>query len=149
MYRRIFPTRFFRFTAVILGAITAMWWISVLLVSIFQCTPVAFAYDKTIIATNPHAHCINTDQFYNGNAIPNIITDVLILALPVREVLRLQIHRPQKTAILGMFMMGGLVVIVSIVRLVQLFKLDLTGPNVTSKYLIFRIPWFLKGPNIN
>ena len=43
-----------------------------------------------------------------GNAIPNIITDVIILALPMGKVWHLQMSRGRRLAVSGMFLLGGL-----------------------------------------
>lgn len=52
--------------------------------------------------------CLDINKFFLGNSIPNIITDALILCLPVLEVSKLQVRRSQKVAIGGMFLLGGL-----------------------------------------
>ena len=43
-----------------------------------------------------------------GNAIPNIITDVIILGLPMGKVWHLQMSRGRRLAVSGMFLLGGL-----------------------------------------
>lgn len=138
MYARIFPTRFFRVGATILGVITVTWWLAIFIVSIWSCSPIAYQWDKMLILKYPDAHCVDGAQFYIGNSVPNIITDVLILALPIREVMRLQVSTSQRVAVGGMFALGGLVVIISIIRLVSLFTLDMTGPNASRS---LAIPW--------
>lgn len=54
--------------------------------------------------------CIDTNKFFIGNAVPNILTDAMILTLPAYELSRLQMKTPQKIAIGGIFMLGGLYV---------------------------------------
>ncbi|KAJ5186751.1 hypothetical protein N7449_011515 [Penicillium cf. viridicatum] len=81
MYCRIFPTREIRIASMILGGISIAWGMAIILVSVFQCTPIARAWDTRIPGT-----CINLKASFIGNAVPNIVTDVLILSLPVRVV---------------------------------------------------------------
>nr|UPX44897.1 hypothetical protein FAC9M19_31 [Penicillium camemberti] len=81
MYCRIFPTREIRIASMILGGISIAWSMSIILVSVFQCTPIARAWDTRIPGT-----CINLKGSFIGNAVPNVITDILILCLPVRVV---------------------------------------------------------------
>jgi hypothetical protein len=54
MYHRIFPVRLIKIGGYILGGITIAWVISVDLVAIFQCIPVAKAYQPTL-----PGHCID------------------------------------------------------------------------------------------
>ncbi|KAM6506358.1 hypothetical protein FSOLCH5_013345 [Fusarium solani] len=104
MYYRVFPTRFMKFGGYVLGAITFAWWVAVVFVSIFQCVPV----HKTWHPFMEGGHCLDKNQFFLGNSIPNIITDALILCLPVYEVSKLQVRRSQKFAIIGIFLLGGM-----------------------------------------
>lgn len=80
--------------------------ISSALATAFQCVPVAAAWDKTI-----PARCTNTSAFWLAYCIINIVTDLAILALPVREVM--QLHQPlrERIALLTVFSLGALSVI--------------------------------------
>lgn len=48
--------------------------------AIFQCTPVAAAYDQSITDKK----CININAFYLANAAVNIFTDLLTYTLPIK-----------------------------------------------------------------
>ena len=86
-------------------------------------------------------------KFFLGNAIPNILTDVFLMALPLPYIWRLNRPTSQKVALGGIFVLGGLfvilctqnqltlanlgsVIIVSIVRLVALVDVDLHSPDL-------------------
>lgn len=86
LYASIFPTRGFRIAVSILSFVTIGWGIAVIVVSIFQCHQVRKAWDATV-----PGHCISTIDFFYGNALPNILTDVCILVLPIRSIWKL--HR--------------------------------------------------------
>ena len=103
LYRSIFPTRGFTIATNVVGAFVLAWGIACLLVSIFSCTPIYGFWDITTPST-----CINTRKFFMGIAIPNIITDVTILALPMGKVWYLQMSRGRKLAVSCMFLLGGL-----------------------------------------
>ncbi|KAI4232873.1 MAG: hypothetical protein L6R40_007277 [Gallowayella cf. fulva] len=60
--------------------------------SAFQCTPVKFLWDPTI----PGGHCINFSAFARFTSVVNIVTDVLILAMPIPIVWSLQLERSKK-----------------------------------------------------
>ncbi|KAJ3531156.1 hypothetical protein NM208_g9006 [Fusarium decemcellulare] len=121
MYCRIFPTRFMKLGACALGGLTLAWWLAVIFVSIFQCSPIRKAW----LPFMEEGACLDKNKFFLGNSIPNIVTDALILSLPVYEVSKLQVRRSQKVAILGMFLLGGLVVVISCIRLKVV--IDLVG----------------------
>lgn len=63
--------------------------------------------------TDPRASSSRRYSTRNGTAGPpthqgQILIDVIILSLPIREVRRLQIVIWQKVAVCGMFLLGGL-----------------------------------------
>ncbi|KAK7551443.1 hypothetical protein JOL62DRAFT_608902 [Phyllosticta paracitricarpa] len=100
---RIFPLPGFRTGAYILGFITVGWVIAINCVSIFQCTPIKVAWDTSI-----GAFCINLRASLIGNAIPNVQSDVAILAMPVGQVFKLQVTMAQKFSLCIMFLLGSL-----------------------------------------
>ncbi|OJJ96610.1 hypothetical protein ASPACDRAFT_46780 [Aspergillus aculeatus ATCC 16872] len=81
MNARIFPTRNFRLAAIILGGIAVGWVLAIICVSVFQCDPIAKAWNPNLPGS-----CINLKGSFIGNAVPNIVTDVAILSLPVHVV---------------------------------------------------------------
>ena len=58
------------------------WWIAVVLVSIFSCNLINRFWDKVYTRSK----YISIEHFYISNAVPNIITDIIILVLPLREI---------------------------------------------------------------
>ncbi|KAJ5134290.1 hypothetical protein N7526_005655 [Penicillium atrosanguineum] len=74
---RILPTREFRIAAHILGFIVISWVIAIICVSVFQCTPIAKAWNMSLPGT-----CINLKGSFIGNGVPNVLIDVAILSLP-------------------------------------------------------------------
>ncbi|EXK78752.1 hypothetical protein FOQG_16603 [Fusarium oxysporum f. sp. raphani 54005] len=121
MYCRIFPLRSMKVGGYSLGVIVLMWWIAVCLLAIFQCRPVRKAWGMS----TTEGTCIDKGIWFTSVAVPNIVTDVAILALPVRQVSLLRLSRARKMAVSGIFLLGGFVVIVSCLRLRCL--LDLRG----------------------
>lgn len=106
MYARIFPTRSFRIAAYILGSIVISWVIAIICVSVFQCTPIAKAWDTSLPGT-----CINLKDSFVGNAVPNILTDIAILSLPVRVVWGLQATLVHRLTVIAVFLLGSLYVL--------------------------------------
>ncbi|KAL8690594.1 MAG: hypothetical protein Q9218_003998 [Villophora microphyllina] len=107
-YRRLFPQQntstkwrichlLLCVASVILGLISVFG-------SAFQCTPVAFFWDPTI----PGGHCINFSAFARFTSTLNIVTDVLILAMPIPIVWSLHLEKSKKIGVCGLFLLGGL-----------------------------------------
>jgi hypothetical protein len=70
---------------------------------IFQCSPVAGAWDKTI-----SSKCVDVNALAFSNSGVSIAQDLVILFLPVPELASLQMSLRKKLNVLGMFSIGGL-----------------------------------------
>ncbi|MCJ1433258.1 hypothetical protein MMC27_002617 [Xylographa pallens] len=106
------------------------WGIAVLFGSIFSCNPTNAFWDFELQGT-PGVSCINFQAFYISVAVPNLLTDVLILAMPIRQVWKLQLDRRSKVALTFIFLLGSFVIIASIVRLVSLTHISITDNTYT------------------
>lgn len=117
MYHRIFPVRYVKIGGLILATITLAWVISIDLLAIFQCTPIAKAYDRTL-----PGHCISLKGALIGNGVPNFVTDIFILALPSRLIWGLQASLWQRVSVIAVFLTGSLYVILKATQSVKLFS---------------------------
>ncbi|KAM0802244.1 hypothetical protein BDR22DRAFT_778699, partial [Usnea florida] len=123
-YRRIFPANKFRIaTYALLGTIAAIWITSALL-SVLPCTPVSYNWDRT----QQGGHCIGNPSYFTvGISVPNIVTDILILLLPLPVTWKLQLRPKKKLALCGIFSLGIFATIASCIRLTF----------VKQRYLVF------------
>lgn len=103
MYCRIFPIRSVAIGSWILAGISIAWAISIIMVSVFQCTPIEKAWNTTL-----PGHCIDLKKSFIGNGVPNMLTDIAILLLPLKEVWNLQSTRLQKVQLSFVFLLGSL-----------------------------------------
>jgi hypothetical protein len=101
-YWTIFPQKYFRWALIAVAAFMAGWFISADLVSIFQCTPVERLWDKTKEGT-----CVNFGVFALVTAALNVVTDLVILALPVPLILRLKMSQRKKMLLILTFALGS------------------------------------------
>ncbi|KAG8161324.1 hypothetical protein KVR01_009588 [Diaporthe batatas] len=125
MYIRIFPReRKLRITAYIVAAVVVAWGIALYFVFLFQCSPVRKAWTPSV-----EGHCIEYNWIQIGNAVPNIITDVVILCMPIPLVLKLHITVYQKFALCLTFSLGAFVLGASIYRFTVLFHYDPKNPT--------------------
>lgn len=100
---RIFLQRWFRIACYILLAIVASYMIAAFFASVFQCTPVPRAWNKTIAGT-----CINITTNWYANAGFSIATDLTILALPMQPIYTSNLMMRQKIAVMILFALGVL-----------------------------------------
>ncbi|KAI8961538.1 hypothetical protein F5Y11DRAFT_325635 [Daldinia sp. FL1419] len=112
-YGAIFSSKRFQVYLWIVAAFVAAWFISSVVVSIVQCTPIEFAWDTSI----PGGFCINYGLLVLIAGVINVITDFVILALPVPMILRLQVSKQKRTQLVFTFATGSSACIVSIIRL--------------------------------
>ncbi|CAP92218.1 Pc13g11490 [Penicillium rubens Wisconsin 54-1255] len=105
LYLRIFIQRWFRITCYALLVIIAFYMVAAFFASIFQCTPVARAWNKTIPGS-----CINITTNWYANAGFSIATDIIILTLPMYPLYKSKIVLKRKIALMGVFALGALAV---------------------------------------
>jgi hypothetical protein len=103
LYRRIFVANGFRILCWVVLSLVISWTIAALGATIFQCVPVRGAWNSTVPAT-----CIDTSMFWMAYAITNILTDGIVIVLPMREVFKLNLNKRQKAMLCGVFLLGGL-----------------------------------------
>lgn len=103
MYLRIFPSRGFKIAAYIIGGTVMGWWIAIVLVCIFQCNPIYVAWEPWM-----PGQCIDLKGSFIGNAVPNIVTDIAILIMPVKQVWALHTAPAQKISLICTFGLGSL-----------------------------------------
>jgi hypothetical protein len=105
LYLRIFSSvKWFRWTCLVVLSCVASYCVAAILVTVFQCSPVVAAFDKSITEKT----CINNGHFWLANAGFSIATDIIILTIPMPLVYSLQIPRVQKAALVFVFTLGAL-----------------------------------------
>jgi len=105
LYRRLFePRRGTRMMVhLLIGALIGLT-ISTLIVATVACRPFAANWDFTI----PGAVCINKAAFFIWGSVPNIITDIIMLILPIRVIWNLQTTKRLKFGLIATFTVGSL-----------------------------------------
>lgn len=89
------------FCRAIMGLTTAWCIVSVFLM-VFQCNPIPAFWDKTILF-QPGASC-HPEIYGPAATIGNIVTDFILLLLPIPVILRLKLHPGQKWLISGTYL---------------------------------------------
>ena len=78
--------------------------LSSVFVVIFQCKPIALAWDKTIEGGS----CIDMVAFFRYSIIPDIVTDVGMLILPLPIVWNLHASFAQRAGLTAVFLTGSM-----------------------------------------
>ena len=80
-----------------------VWTVAIYVAGALLCIPVNKFWDRSVEGT-----CIDVAKFYYAQQIPNIISDFVILVMPLKVVWGLPIGKSQKFLLSGVFLIGGL-----------------------------------------
>ncbi|EME44619.1 hypothetical protein DOTSEDRAFT_152576, partial [Dothistroma septosporum NZE10] len=88
--------------------------------SIFLCYPVEYFWDKTIRGGT----CLPRVELWFFNSGFNIVTDILTVILPLPVIKDLQMPKREKRALMAVLCLGGIVCIITSIRLYSLYVLN-------------------------
>ncbi|KAK7714928.1 hypothetical protein SLS63_011523 [Diaporthe eres] len=146
LYLRIFNWKGATRTAAwTLFTLTAMTSVSLVIAACFQCTPIAFWWDRTI----PGGRCFDVQAFFHAQALPGFVLDLAIMALPMPTIWHLKMPVVKRMALVAVFLVASFGIIASIIRARIFFStaafgdrtfasVDLVGWSIieTSVYII-------------
>ncbi|KAH7254905.1 hypothetical protein B0J15DRAFT_559357 [Fusarium solani] len=119
-YLRLCPERTFRRIVQVLAGLFITYAVVYAIISLFGCQPIKASWDLVAMATGK---CVDKFGFFLAASVANVVMDLVILLLPLRIVIPLQIPRRQKLSLLLLFTTGGFVIIVAIYNCVLTIKL--------------------------
>ncbi|OOQ85542.1 integral membrane protein [Penicillium brasilianum] len=126
LYKRLFPVKPMDIAVKIVSLIIILWAACGILAGCFTCIPTEKLWNPMI-----PGGCMDLGRFYYGLQIPNIVTDAIILVMPMHTVWGLPISKAQKTGLSIIFILGFLTLIFDIVRLISLIDLSKAGDDIT------------------
>ena len=103
LYRRLFPSKRLKKALIVIGIFVLSYSIAAVFVVIFQCYPIQSNWDPTVTG-----YCVSYGDFLTVNGVFNILSDFVILCVPLPILWRLQVSKNQKWVLSGMFLLGGL-----------------------------------------
>ena len=103
LFGRIFPVQKFHLILRAVGLFISVYSLISVIIMIFQCRPLKGAWDPTI-----KPDCIPLSNFLIFMGSMNVLTDFLLLCLPLPQLWRLQMRRGTKMQVIGIFSIGGL-----------------------------------------
>uniref|UniRef100_A0A8H7KCA7 Glucose-methanol-choline oxidoreductase N-terminal domain-containing protein n=1 Tax=Bionectria ochroleuca TaxID=29856 RepID=A0A8H7KCA7_BIOOC len=102
-------------------AVTLCYFASVVVETFALCSPVEFNWDKNI----PDGNCEHQSAAFLGAAITNLLIDAFIVALPMPMLFGLRMSLQKRLSIAGMFGLGGIICIISMLRVISVSQWDL------------------------
>lgn len=79
-------------------------WLGATIAELLSCKPLNYFWDKTL----PDGHCFDINAWYRWSSLNNIITDVIMLVLPIPHILRLHMSTRLKLGVSTTFLLGSL-----------------------------------------
>lgn len=131
LYLHILTNKYERMAAKTLAVLIGATWISYTVAAFLQCVPFAFNWDKTVAG----GKCFSIQAFANSSSVPNILSDIAVLVLPLRTVWGLKISAGRRVGLLFIFLTGSIGIIASIARTIVFAEtLARAGPLDDSTY---------------
>ncbi|KAJ5089758.1 hypothetical protein N7532_008442 [Penicillium argentinense] len=126
LYKRIFSSKKMNYAVNIMASFVIVWVIGNWIAGTVNCLPVAKFWDQSL-----EGACMGIAEFSYGQQIPNIVSDAIILIMPIKVVWSLSIPKSQKILLSGVFFIGVLTLIFDCVRLWRMIVLSESGPDIT------------------
>ncbi|PBP25969.1 integral membrane protein [Diplocarpon rosae] len=114
MYRRLFPVEEFFIRSQVVGALLVVWWLVGSVLTIVSCLPFRRFWE----GPSAGGYCFDFNIYWMCMGAVEIAIDTLLLLLPVPLVLGLHLSRQQKILVLGIFALGGFVIVTGLVRVI-------------------------------
>ncbi|KAL4805606.1 hypothetical protein BDV18DRAFT_152846 [Aspergillus unguis] len=127
-FMQIFPSFRFRVVAQATIAHCFLFMISTTIAAILACIPVPYAWSSW--SGEGEGVCYNNSVFWWAHSAINIATDLWILAMPIPQLLKLQLPLKKKIYLVLMFSVGIVITVMSIVRFSGLIQYS-TSSNAT------------------
>lgn len=113
-YRRLNPNRYYQIAVAATLFIDVGAYTGIFFSLLFSCRPIRAGWEPLLA---PTAVCINQGAIYIATAVIGIVTDALIISIPIPTIWGLQMPRKQKIGLTAMFGVGSITLVTSTIRL--------------------------------
>ncbi|KAJ6086231.1 hypothetical protein N7486_010512 [Penicillium sp. IBT 16267x] len=113
-YRRIFPQKRFHVLVWVLLVVVISYNLASMFATVMQCMPVEHQWDPSVPAT-----CIAYFSVVIYSGVTTVVTDFIILGMPIPLIYTLQVSKDKKRGLMVVFSWGLATCIVSIVRTIK------------------------------
>lgn len=138
-YRRIFRGKIFDIASWSMVAIVIIWTFGFFFTMIFECRTEFWAFWSTL--NDLLTHCLDDVKFQKVLSVSDVITDILILMIPIPIIWQLNLSFERKVGVCGVFLMGSLTVAFGITRLV-VYDQRLADAFAGSQGILLLSTWF-------
>ncbi|OIW30687.1 hypothetical protein CONLIGDRAFT_713264 [Coniochaeta ligniaria NRRL 30616] len=139
-YLRVFVNDGLRLATKLVIGFVLLWSVGNILQVFLICRPFAATYDPTI-----KGKCGSQVVSFIAIGAFNVITDAIILTLPIPTIWGLKMSSSARLGLSAVFMIGLIVSVVAIIRIISLTQLDLTNLTGTMVWADF---WSTVEPNL-
>ncbi|KAF2712347.1 hypothetical protein K504DRAFT_531460 [Pleomassaria siparia CBS 279.74] len=147
LYLRVFTFRL-RTVVYIVGVSVILWALIFNFLFIFMCNPIQqlWTVDRRI------GHCMDQILLLKLIIMTNLVTDLVIVIIPMRCVWKLQMGKMEKFAVISCFGLGLACCVIGLARFIQIYTIDLisnlTGTSLTT-FMLCTVELMLAGLCIN
>lgn len=117
-YKRVFRGDTFNAAVWTMISIVGVWFIAFFFANLLQCYPISTNWEASGAQVSS---CINTNMMYLAQAWTDILTDMMILSLPIPCIWALQMPVRHKVGVTAVFLLGILTVLAGIAKLVVFY----------------------------
>ncbi|KAJ9262167.1 hypothetical protein DTO027B5_1019 [Paecilomyces variotii] len=121
-YLRIFVSRSFRLAAWACMACAAAYWLGSMLQVFLLCHPFAANWNQSI----PGAHCASQNVAFSTIGAFNLVTDLMIIVLPLHFIRKLHMSRIMRVGLSAIFCVGFFISAITIIRIRVLTTVNFT-----------------------
>ncbi|KAK7955852.1 uncharacterized protein PG986_005074 [Apiospora aurea] len=130
LYRKLFPTPLIHWASLATSVLIAAWAVATIMAGCLICQPISKNWDLFMTGGD----CGDQVLSFTVTGVTNLITDVMVLVLPLPNLYKLQAPIQQRVVLVGVFSLGFLTCAVSAVRIHYLSSMDYTDLTFSMKY---------------
>ncbi|QSZ32401.1 hypothetical protein DSL72_001975 [Monilinia vaccinii-corymbosi] len=138
-YRRIFRGTIFDIASWTMIGVVIIWTFGFFFTMMFECRTEFWAFWSTL--SDLLTHCLDDVKFQRVLSVSDVVSDILILLIPIPIVWQLNLSFERKLGVCGVFLMGSLAVAFGIVRLV-VYDQRLGDAFAGSQGILLLSTWF-------
>ena len=139
-YKRVFRGDTFNAAVWTMISIIGVWTTAFFFANLLQCYPISLNWEASGAQV---VSCINTNMMYLAQAWTDVLTDVMILSLPVPCVWALQMPARHKVGVTAIFLLGLLTVLSGVAKLIVYYHIIALAEGGDYDITWFETPAYL------
>ncbi|PWY82062.1 integral membrane protein [Aspergillus heteromorphus CBS 117.55] len=127
LFLSVFTDKRARLTCYLTAIVMLLNMVALFITGLLSCIPLSYYWTEA-----PGGHCININMYFRWAGFPNLLTDIVMLILPIPTVWALQLSTKMKWGVLVTFLLGSLGLISSLCRFIEFYLTDATVDGTWS-----------------